>query len=49
VLNAGVIDGLLRGFPPGEAVAGAVRLAGIKCGRVGLGGLVRTAREQGFR
>jgi ketohexokinase len=49
VLNAGVIDGLLRGFPPGEVVARAVRLAGIKCGRVGLGGLAQAARGQGFR
>ena len=49
VLNAGVIDGLLRGISIGEVVARAVRLAGIKCGRVGLGGLVQAAREQGFR
>jgi ketohexokinase len=49
VLNAGVIDGLLRGFPAGEAVVRAVRLAGIKCGRVGLGGLAQAARGQGFR
>ena len=48
VLNAGVIDGLLRGFPPDVAVAGAVRLAGIKCGRGGLGGLAQAARGQGF-
>ena len=49
VLNAGVIDGLLRGLPPGEAVARAVRLAGIKCGRIGLAGLVESARGQGFQ
>lgn len=44
VLNAGVIDGLLRRLPPGDAVAWAVRLAGIKCGRIGLDGLGRTVR-----
>jgi ketohexokinase len=49
VLNAGVIDGLLRRLAPAEAVSRAVRLAGIKCGRVGLSGLVDTARAEGFR
>lgn len=49
VLNAGVIDGLLRGLPPAEAVVRAVRLAGIKCGRVGLSGLAAAARADGFR
>lgn len=49
VLNAGVIDGLLCGLPPAEAVARAVRLAGIKCGRVGLSGLAEAARAEGFR
>lgn len=39
VLNAGAIDGLLRGLSPGDAVLRAVRLAGIKCGRIGLEGL----------
>ena len=45
VLNAGVIDGLGRGLSPGDAVAWAVRLAGIKCGRVGLDGLGEAARQ----
>lgn len=49
VLNAGVIDGLLRRLAPAEAVGRAVRLAGIKCGHVGLSGLVDTARAEGFR
>jgi ketohexokinase len=49
VLNAGVIDGLLRRLPPEEAVARAVRLAGIKCGRVGLAGLARAALAEGLR
>jgi ketohexokinase len=49
VLNAGVIDGLLRGLPPAETVTRAVRLAGIKCGRVGLSGLVEAARAEGFQ
>lgn len=48
VLNAGVIDGLLRRLAPAEAVSRAVRLAGIKCGHAGLSGLVATARAQGF-
>ncbi|MGE5154395.1 MAG: PfkB family carbohydrate kinase [Bdellovibrio bacteriovorus] len=48
-LNAGVIDGLVRDLPAWEAVSRAVRLAGIKCGHVGLSGLVDTARAQGFR
>ncbi|MBK5966854.1 ketohexokinase [Thiocystis minor] len=38
--NAGVIDGLLRGLPPGDAVECAVRLAGYKCGRYGFAGLI---------
>lgn len=36
VFNAGVIDGLARGLPGPEAVAAAVRLAGIQCGQCGL-------------
>jgi ketohexokinase len=39
VLNAGVIDGLVRGLAPEQAVESAVRLAGIKCARMGLDGL----------
>lgn len=49
VLNAGVIDGLIRGLLPRDAVTRAVRLAGIKCGLVGLAGLADAARAQGFR
>jgi ketohexokinase len=47
VLNAGVIDGLIRGMTPDQALAGAVRLAGIKCGRMGLDGLAEAARGSG--
>lgn len=36
VLNAGVIHGLIRGAGPLEAVEWAVKLAGLKCGQVGL-------------
>ncbi len=49
VLNAGVIDGLMRGMDPERAVTGAVRLAGIKCGRMGLYGLAEAAREAGMQ
>lgn len=34
--NAGIIDGLVRGLDPAETLAGACRLAGEKCGFVGL-------------
>lgn len=36
VFNAGVMDGLLRGLPALDAVRHAVRIAGAKCGRMGL-------------
>ncbi|MCU7872229.1 MAG: ketohexokinase [Candidatus Thiodiazotropha sp. (ex Lucinoma borealis)] len=36
VFNAGVIDGLMAGLEPAEALAAAVRLAGEKCARQGL-------------
>jgi len=36
VFNAGVIDGLLRGLPLGDVLAGAVKLASAKCAREGL-------------
>ncbi|MBK1721451.1 ketohexokinase [Thiocystis violacea] len=42
-LNAGVIDGLARGLSHGEAIARAVRLAGFKCGRRGIDGLIAAA------
>ena len=47
-LNAGMIDGLLRGLEPGDALARAVALAGLKCGRSGLEGLVRAAQKGGI-
>jgi ketohexokinase len=34
--NAGIIDGLVRGLGPAETLAAACRLAGEKCGAVGL-------------
>lgn len=49
VLNAGVIDGLIRGLQPRDAVARAARLAAIKCGRIGLEGLIDAAHAQGLR
>lgn len=49
VLNAGVIDGLMRGLPAWEAVSWGVRLAGFKCGRVGLSDLVEAARSLGLQ
>lgn len=36
VFNAGVIHGLLNGLSAAKSVAGAVELAGLKCGRMGL-------------
>jgi ketohexokinase len=36
VFNAGVIHGVLRGLSAAQAVTKAVRLAGLKCGHVGL-------------
>lgn len=36
VFNAGVIHGLLDGRPAYDSVATGIRLAGIKCGRLGL-------------
>ena len=40
VFNAGIIHGLLHGLEPAEALAQAIALAGRKCGRQGLDGLV---------
>ncbi|MDX9739945.1 MAG: PfkB family carbohydrate kinase [Gammaproteobacteria bacterium] len=34
--NAGIIDGLVRGRPPAETLTAACRLAGEKCGGIGL-------------
>ncbi len=48
VLNAGLIDALIRGLAPEAALTAAVRLAGIKCARVGLDGLAAAARAQGY-
>ena len=39
VLNAGMIDGLLRGASPADALTRAIALAGLKCGRSGFDGL----------
>ncbi|MCU0936153.1 MAG: PfkB family carbohydrate kinase [Gammaproteobacteria bacterium] len=39
VFNAACIDGLLGGLPLPEALVGACRLAGAKCGQLGLEGL----------
>ena len=49
VLNAAVIDGLLRGLALPAVLARANALAGHKCGRMGLAGLVESARAAGFR
>jgi ketohexokinase len=43
VFNAAVIDGLLDGLTLPEVLVVANRLAGRKCGRVGLAGLVEGA------
>lgn len=40
VFNAGLIDALVRGLTPRQALERANRLAGCKCGRQGLDGLV---------
>ena len=48
-LNAGMIDGLLRGLEPLGALTWAVALAGIKCGRSGLEGLGEAAQAQQSR
>lgn len=39
VFNAGCIDGLARGLPLPEVLVAACRLAGAKCGQLGLEGL----------
>lgn len=48
-LNAGMIDGLLGGLCPAEALSRAVALAGLKCGRTGFTGLAAAARARGIR
>jgi ketohexokinase len=48
VLNAGMIHGLLAGLGAEEALGQAVTLAGLKCTREGLDGLVEDARAQGM-
>ena len=47
VFNAGLIDGLLDGHDPLTAVARANRIAGYKCGRLGLDHLIADARRDG--
>jgi ketohexokinase len=49
VFNAGVIDGLLRGLALPAALGWANRLAGHKCGRQGLDGLVESVVRAGLR
>jgi ketohexokinase len=49
VFNAAVIDGLLRGCALPAALGRANHLAGYKCGRQGLLGLVEDAVAAGFR
>jgi len=49
VFNAAVIDGLLLGLALPAALDRANRLAGYKCGRLGLAGLVADAARAGFR
>jgi len=46
VFNAAVIDGMLRGLDLSRMLARANRLAGHKCGRRGLEGLVASARAE---
>ena len=46
-LNAGMIDGLLVGLSPIDALSRAVALAGLKCGREGFDGLGEAARRLG--
>jgi ketohexokinase len=48
VFNAAVIDGLLAGLDLRALLERANRLAGHKCGRQGLGGLVASARRAGL-
>jgi ketohexokinase len=48
VYNAAVIDGVLAGLDPPVALDRASRLAGHKCGRDGLAGLVESARSAGL-
>jgi ketohexokinase len=47
-LNAAIIDGLLCGLDPETTVERAVWLAGFKCGRHGLEGLISEANRAGF-
>ncbi|EXJ15891.1 PfkB family carbohydrate kinase [Imhoffiella purpurea] len=46
--NAAVIDALARSLTPRESVERAVGLAGFKCGRIGLEGLIDEARNAGL-
>lgn len=47
VFNAAMIDGLLGGRPPADALRRANRVAGFKCGRLGVDGLVAAGRAAG--
>jgi ketohexokinase len=48
VFNAAVIDGFISGLDLRALLERANRLAGHKCGRQGLGGLVASARRRGL-
>lgn len=48
VFNAAAIDALLAGLPLAGVLARANRLAGFKCGREGLDGLITDARAAGL-
>jgi ketohexokinase len=48
VFNAALIDGLLAGLDTRDLLVRASRLAGHKCGRRGLDGLVASARSAGL-
>jgi ketohexokinase len=47
VFNAALIDGLLRDLSAADALAGANRVAGFKCGHPGIDGLIEDARQAG--
>ena len=48
VFNAALIDGLLTGMGLDDLLARANRLAGHKCGRLGLDGLIQSAQAEGL-
>jgi ketohexokinase len=48
VFNAGVLDALIRGEPLEAAIATACRLAGRKCGQIGLEGLAKPGPSETY-